>query len=174
MKVLTDTKDPGWAHIVAVGGTFSWESWTLSDVEGDGMSHGWGSSALVAFQTAILGVTSEPMGATPAGPVVDVERALGRARDGRGHGADDRGTGDRQVAAQRQPPLAGSDGAAQRDRAPDVPRRDAGNADARRRHVPFHTLNFGVSARAYETESTSTTNHSGSFGAISAPLPLGP
>jgi hypothetical protein len=36
------------------------------------MSHGWGSSALVAFQTALLGVTIEPMGAVPAGPVVDV------------------------------------------------------------------------------------------------------
>ena len=72
VRVLTDTKDPGWAHVVAVGGTFSWESWTLSDVEGDGMSHGWGSSALLAFQTSILGVTSEPAAATPAGPVVDV------------------------------------------------------------------------------------------------------
>ena len=72
VRVLSDTKDPGWAHIVAVGGTFSWESWTLSDVEGDSMSHGWGSSALVAFQTAILGVTSDPMGVTPSGPVVAV------------------------------------------------------------------------------------------------------
>jgi alpha-L-rhamnosidase len=72
-KVLSDTKDPGWAHIVAVGGTFSWESWILSDVEGDSMSHGWGSSALVAFQTALLGVTSEPAGRVPTGPVVNVD-----------------------------------------------------------------------------------------------------
>jgi alpha-L-rhamnosidase len=81
VKVLTDTKDPGWAHIVAVGGTFSWESWILSDDEGDSMSHGWGSSALVAFQTALLGVTSAPAGTVPSGPTVDVvEPKAGPAR----------------------------------------------------------------------------------------------
>jgi alpha-L-rhamnosidase len=65
VKVLTDTKDPGWANIVAQGGTFVWESWILYDIEGDGMSHGWGSSALPAFQTSILGVTL--VQANPAG-----------------------------------------------------------------------------------------------------------
>lgn len=75
-RVLTDTKDPGWAHVVAEGGTFSWESWILSDIEGDGMSHGWGSSALVAFQTALLGVSSEPAGASPSGPVVAVDAPI--------------------------------------------------------------------------------------------------
>ncbi len=30
------------------GGTFTWETWTPSDLIGDSMSHGWGSSALVA------------------------------------------------------------------------------------------------------------------------------
>ena len=73
LKVLTDTKDPGWAHVVAEGGTFSWESWILSDVEGDGMSHGWGSSALVAFQSALLGVTPTAPGSTPAGPILEVD-----------------------------------------------------------------------------------------------------
>jgi len=72
LRILTDTRHPGWAYETVHGGTFTWESWLLSDVEGDSMSHGWGSSALVAFQTALLGVTTEPMGAVPSGPVVDV------------------------------------------------------------------------------------------------------
>ena len=72
LRILTDTRHPGWAYETTHGGTFTWESWLLSDVEGDSMSHGWGSSALVAFQTALLGVTTEPMGAVPSGPVVDV------------------------------------------------------------------------------------------------------
>ncbi len=72
LRILTDTRHPGWAYETTHGGTFTWESWLLSDIEGDSMSHGWGSSALVAFQTMLLGVTTEPMGATPTGPVVDV------------------------------------------------------------------------------------------------------
>ncbi|HWE66911.1 MAG TPA: family 78 glycoside hydrolase catalytic domain [Acidimicrobiales bacterium] len=54
---LTDTSIPGWAHIVAAGGTFTWEVWQPSDLIGDSMSHGWGSSALVAMQESLLGVT---------------------------------------------------------------------------------------------------------------------
>ena len=72
VKVLSDTADPGWAHIVSVGGTFSWETWILSDFEGDSMSHGWGSSALVAFQTALLGVTPRPAELAGTGPMVYV------------------------------------------------------------------------------------------------------
>lgn len=72
MRVLTDAKDPGWANIAANGGSFSWESWILLDLEGDGMSHGWGSSALVAFQNVLLGVSTEPPGSNPGGPVIDI------------------------------------------------------------------------------------------------------
>ena len=56
VHALTDTSRPGWAHIVAAGGTFTWEVWRPSDLIGDSMSHGWGSSALVAMQETLLGV----------------------------------------------------------------------------------------------------------------------
>ena len=56
-RTLSNASIPGWAHIVAVGGTFTWEEWSPSDLIGDSMSHGWGSSALVAMQETLLGVT---------------------------------------------------------------------------------------------------------------------
>jgi len=57
VHTLTDTSIPGWAHIVQAGGTFTWEVWKPSDLIGDSMSHGWGSSALVAIQETLLGVS---------------------------------------------------------------------------------------------------------------------
>ena len=57
VHTLTDASIPGWAHIVAAGGTFTWEMWQPSDLIGDSMSHGWGSSALVAMQESLLGVS---------------------------------------------------------------------------------------------------------------------
>jgi alpha-L-rhamnosidase len=57
VQTLTDTSLPGWAHIVAAGGTFTWEEWKPSDLIGDSLSHGWGSSALVAMQETLLGVS---------------------------------------------------------------------------------------------------------------------
>jgi len=56
VRVLTDASVPGWARILADGGTFTWETWTPSDLVGDSLSHGWGSSALVAMQETLLGV----------------------------------------------------------------------------------------------------------------------
>jgi alpha-L-rhamnosidase len=63
VHTLTDATIPGWAHIVASGGTFTWETWVPSDLIGDSLSHGWGSSALVAMQESLLGVTLQPPGA---------------------------------------------------------------------------------------------------------------
>jgi alpha-L-rhamnosidase len=60
VHLLTDPTTPGWAHIVASGGTFSWETWTPSDLIGDSMSHGWGSSALVAMSESLLGLSLLP------------------------------------------------------------------------------------------------------------------
>ena len=83
VHTLTDTSIPGWAHIVAAGGTFTWEVWKPSDLIGDSMSHGWGSSALVAMQETLLGVTLQEPGAdgtvraavTP--PSAGLDRAAG-------------------------------------------------------------------------------------------------
>jgi alpha-L-rhamnosidase len=56
VRILTNSSVPGWARILAKGGTFTWETWTPSDLVGDSMSHGWGSSALVAMQETLLGL----------------------------------------------------------------------------------------------------------------------
>jgi alpha-L-rhamnosidase len=57
VDILTDPHGPGWANILASGGTFTWEDWEPSDLDGDSMSHGWGSGALVAILEALLGLT---------------------------------------------------------------------------------------------------------------------
>lgn len=83
VHTLTDRTIPGWAHILELGGTFTWEVWSPSDLIGDSMSHGWGSSALVAMQETLLGVTFRPPGAdgttriTVAPPTRGLPRASG-------------------------------------------------------------------------------------------------
>jgi len=83
VHLLTDTSIPGWAHIVAAGGTFTWEVWKPSDLIGDSLSHGWGSSALVAMQETLLGVTlGQPDGdgrvrAVVTPPSAGLDRARG-------------------------------------------------------------------------------------------------
>ncbi len=85
VRTLTDRSIPGWAHIVAAGGTFTWEVWSPSDLIGDSMSHGWGSSALVAIQETLLGVSfraPNPDGTTTltiAPPLEGLPRASGTA-----------------------------------------------------------------------------------------------
>ena len=66
-RLLTDPSFPGWAAIIKAGGTFTWETWSPSDLIGDSMSHGWGSSALVAIQEILLGAV--PTDAGPGDPV---------------------------------------------------------------------------------------------------------
>jgi alpha-L-rhamnosidase len=83
VRVLTNRSVPGWAQILAAGGTFTWETWTPSDLIGDSMSHGWGSSALVAMQETLLGVTlrePNPDGTvrlTVTPPTTGLDRAAG-------------------------------------------------------------------------------------------------
>jgi len=73
LHILTDASQPGWANILAQGGTFTWEMWDPVDIDlpvpplasiygnGDSRSHGYGSNVLVAIQQAMLGVV-------PTGP----------------------------------------------------------------------------------------------------------
>jgi alpha-L-rhamnosidase len=81
VHTLSDASVPGWAHIVAAGGTFTWEVWKPNDLIGDSMSHGWGSSALVAMQETLLGVAlSEPdADGTVRAAVTPPSGGLGRA-----------------------------------------------------------------------------------------------
>jgi alpha-L-rhamnosidase len=59
---LTDKVTPGWANELAQGATFTWETWTPSDADGDSMSHGWGSTVLVNIQEDLLGVRPDQPG----------------------------------------------------------------------------------------------------------------
>ncbi len=68
LHILTDASEPGWANILARGGTFTWEMWNPQDRDvltpplasllgnGDSRSHGFGSNVLVAIQQSMLGV----------------------------------------------------------------------------------------------------------------------
>ena len=68
LHILTDPSEPGWANILAQGGTFTWEMWNPQDQDvltpplasllgnGDSRSHGFGSNVLVAIQQTMLGV----------------------------------------------------------------------------------------------------------------------
>jgi alpha-L-rhamnosidase len=68
LHILTDASGPGWARILAQGGTFAWEMWNPQDQDvltpplasllgnGDSRSHGFGSNVLVAIQQGMLGV----------------------------------------------------------------------------------------------------------------------
>ncbi|TMC10931.1 MAG: alpha-L-rhamnosidase [Chloroflexi bacterium] len=55
VRLLTDEHSPGWANVLARGGTFTWESWDAPEA-GRSLSHGWGATVLVAIQRALLGV----------------------------------------------------------------------------------------------------------------------
>jgi alpha-L-rhamnosidase len=58
---LTDASGPGWANVLAKGGTFTWETWAPTASESE--SHGWGSQALVDFVETLLGVRVTSPGA---------------------------------------------------------------------------------------------------------------
>ncbi|HEX3980885.1 MAG TPA: alpha-L-rhamnosidase C-terminal domain-containing protein, partial [Acidimicrobiales bacterium] len=53
---LVDATTDGWANILSRGATFTWEVWDPSDVAGDSMSHGWGSTMVPEIQRSLLGV----------------------------------------------------------------------------------------------------------------------
>ena len=65
---LTDASGPGWANILAQGGTFTWETW--APMLSESQSHGWGSHALVDFVETLLGVRVTSPGAATIGIVI--------------------------------------------------------------------------------------------------------
>jgi alpha-L-rhamnosidase len=82
VRILTDRSFPGWAAILAAGGTFTWETWAPSDLIGDSMSHGWGACALVAIQEALLGASPLPPGPGEPQTMVAVSPPVGVTRLG--------------------------------------------------------------------------------------------
>jgi alpha-L-rhamnosidase len=67
-RLLTNPDDLGWADILARGGTFTWEAWTLDPGTNYSQSHGWGAQAVVDVQETLLGVRT----ASPGAARVDV------------------------------------------------------------------------------------------------------
>ena len=92
VDILTNPRAPGWANILARGGTFTWEVWNPQDTDitppplaalypGDSRSHGWGSNVLVAIQRALLGVVPTAPGFstfTVRPPLGGLAQAAGR------------------------------------------------------------------------------------------------
>ncbi len=58
LNLYTNATQYGWARILALGGTATWESWT-ANTDGDSESHGWGAVGLDGYVRYILGV--EPL-----------------------------------------------------------------------------------------------------------------
>ena len=90
VRIVTDAKSPGWANVLAQGGTFTWETWAPSDADGDSTSHGWGSSVLVSLVEDVVGMTITSAGAatvsvrppTPGTGLSYVRATLPTARGG--------------------------------------------------------------------------------------------
>jgi alpha-L-rhamnosidase len=88
VKILTDKQQPGWAQVLAKGGTFVWETWTPVDVLGDSMSHSRGAIVLAALQENMLGVRVE----TPGWATFEVEPPTGGIDHASGDVPTPRGT----------------------------------------------------------------------------------
>ncbi|WP_222864326.1 family 78 glycoside hydrolase catalytic domain [Micromonospora sp. WP24] len=80
LRLLTNADDLGWADILAQGGTFTWEAWTLDPGSNFSQSHGWGAQAVVDVQETLLGVRTAAPGAARIDvvpPAVGLDRASG-------------------------------------------------------------------------------------------------
>jgi len=55
IDLFTNAKQYGWARILSLGGTATWESWT-ANTDGDSESHGWSAVGLDGYIRYILGV----------------------------------------------------------------------------------------------------------------------
>ncbi|MGQ5264508.1 family 78 glycoside hydrolase catalytic domain [Micromonospora sp. ZYX-F-536] len=87
LRLLTNPDDLGWANILAQGGTFTWEAWTLDPGSNFSQSHGWGAQAVVDVQETLLGVRTASPGAAVVDvvpPAVGLDRASGTVPTQRG------------------------------------------------------------------------------------------
>ncbi|MEU8299875.1 family 78 glycoside hydrolase catalytic domain [Micromonospora sp. NPDC048909] len=87
LRLLTNPDDLGWANILARGGTFTWEAWTLDPGSNFSQSHGWGAQAVVDVQETLLGVRTASPGAAVvevAPPAIGLDRAAGTVPTQRG------------------------------------------------------------------------------------------
>jgi alpha-L-rhamnosidase len=55
LSLYTNANQYGWARILSLGGTATWESWT-ANTDGNSESHGWGAVGLDGYVRYILGV----------------------------------------------------------------------------------------------------------------------
>ena len=55
LNLYTNANQYGWAQILALGGTATWESWT-ANTDGNSESHGWGAVGLDGYVRYILGI----------------------------------------------------------------------------------------------------------------------
>ncbi|WP_199733565.1 family 78 glycoside hydrolase catalytic domain [Micromonospora sp. BL4] len=87
LRLLTNPDDLGWANILAQGGTFTWEAWTLDPGSNFSQSHGWGAQAVVDVQETLLGVRTASPGAATVDvvpPATGLDRASGTVPTQRG------------------------------------------------------------------------------------------
>ena len=83
---LTDQTGLGWAKILSLGGTFTWEGWTAPTL-GESESHGWGAQALVDIVESLLGLQVTAPGASAiliAPPATGLSYANGTVHTERG------------------------------------------------------------------------------------------
>jgi alpha-L-rhamnosidase len=88
LALLTNARNPGWAQVLARGGTFTWESWNAaSSGQTESESHGWGSQIIVDILETLLGVRIIRPGAAVVGirpPPNGLQFARGRVHTERG------------------------------------------------------------------------------------------
>jgi alpha-L-rhamnosidase len=83
---LTDQAGLGWAKILSLGGTFTWEGWS-APAQGESESHGWGAQALVDIAESLLGLQVTAPGASTifiAPPATGLTYASGTVHTERG------------------------------------------------------------------------------------------
>jgi alpha-L-rhamnosidase len=87
LDLLTNRDDLGWANVLAQGGTFTWEAWTLDPGTNFSESHGWGAQAAVDILETMLGIRTASPGAATVDivpPDTELERAEGTVHTQRG------------------------------------------------------------------------------------------